>query len=212
MDIVKKEENTPAVMYQNAVNIGTEEITQEDINTPILKIVQPTSQDIEGKKEGAFYRTELKEQFDSVEVNLIYVSTAEVLNYNKTAKEKVKIYFGFYRGTNEPFKMYLRGWGLASHRDFQTEVMSIKNTYEVPMLALTVELTTEKQTGTISDTGKPYSIYKPIFTVLKEKDNKPVIEMNSERISFLVEAVNKFNQIVETSDNDDKQNEIDVPF
>ena len=207
MKSVAKTDNQ--IMYQNAVNIGTEEITQEDLNTPILKIVQSTSQDIENKKDGSFYRTDLKEQFDTVKVNLVYVSTIENDNYNKTAKEKVKVYFGFYAGTNEPFKMYLRGWGIAGHRDFQTEVMSIKNKYQIPMLSLTVNLKTEKQTGTIQDTGKPYTIFKPIFEIEKN-ENEPVIEMKTDRISFLVEASNRFREISLTSVNDEAQNEVPV--
>ena len=196
-------------LYENKVGVGTEEISQEDLNTPILKIIQTNTQNIENKQEGFFYRSDTREQVESVDVNLVYVSTLEVENYNKTGKEKVKVYFGFYGGTNEPFKMYIRGWGLASHRNFQTEVAGVKTKLGVPMLALTVHLTTEKQSGTIADTGKPYTVYKPIFTVLKD-DQGLIIEKTPERVNFLLEAVARFRAISFTSQTDDKQNAVEA--
>lgn len=137
----------------------------------------------------------------------MYVSTLEVDNYNKTAKEKVKIYYGFFKGTNDPFKMYVRGWGLQKHRQFQSEVLYIKNKYRVPMLALSIKFTTEEQTGTVKDTGKPYITYKPVFNIQKE-NNKPMFEKGDKRITFLIDAAHRFREISLTSENDYKQNEI----
>ena len=195
-------------------SIGTENITTEDINTPVLKILQPTTQGIDNKKDGVYYRSDTKQQYEGVDVNLVYVTTTQVENYNKTGIEKVKMYYGFYFGTNEPFRMYIRGWGLAAHRDFQTEVMGIKNKLKIPMLALTIQLTTEKQSGTIADTGKPYTIYKPVFNVVKDKDNNPLIESDNQRVKFLVESAARFANISTPSINDVAQNvnPEDIPF
>ena len=88
------------------------------------------------------------------------------------------------------------------------------------MLALTVEISTTKQTGTIGDTGKPYTTYKPVFTIVGD-GKEPTIEMDSGRISFLVEAAGRFREIALTSSvNDEEQNDIsgktqpkeDIPF
>ena len=205
---INKKTSAVTAMYQNAAAIGTEEMTQSDMNTPILKIIQPNTQNIENKIDGSFYRSDTRETLDSVKVNLVYVTTKEVENYNKNGMETVKIYFGFYAGTQEPFKMYCRGWAMAGHRAFQTEIAHIKHKYNVPMLALTVELTTVKQMGTIADTGKPYTTYKPVFSVI-EIEGQPGIEMDSERISFLVEAADRFKGVASTSSaNDEEQNEI----
>lgn len=216
--IATKNDNqlAPNDLYPNP-NIGTENVGTEDINTPILKIVQPTTQGVEANKAGFYFRSDTNGYLDSVAVNLVYVTTEEGENYNKTGTEKYKVYYGFYSGTNEPFKMYVRGWGLASHRDFQTEIMQIKNKYNLPMLALEVTLTTEKQQGTIQDTGKPYTIYKPVFTVTKDTEGKPFVELDKERADFLVEASDRFAKMSTPTINDklqngDEVNPEDIPF
>ncbi len=201
-----------ALALSDIADVGTEEMGQEDMNTPILKIIQPGTQDIEDKKEGQYYRSDTKETVDNPLVNLVYVSTLEVENFNKTGIEKVKVYYGFYEGTNEPFKMFVRGWGLAGHRDFQSEVGMIKGKYKIPMLALKVSLSTEKQQGKIPDTGKQYTSYKLQCKIAKDSANKPVVESDPERIAFLVEAVQRFKQAaLVTSVNDDKANEVEQP-
>ena len=215
--VAKKEDGEVAVasMYQNSVNIGTEEVGQQDLNTPTLKVIQNNTQGILGKTDGWYYRSDTKEQIDEVSVNLVYVTTQEMEDYEKKGTEQVKIYFGFYAGTNEPFKMFCRGWALGAHRAFQTQVARIKGKFQVPMLALTVNLTSEEQQGTIPDSNKPYLVYKPVFTILKTDDGKmPQVEMNPERISFLVESAKRFREVSsgvgsKLSENDIEQNESD---
>lgn len=219
-DLTKNENQVvPQGLYKD-VNIGTESVTPEDLNTPVLKIMQPTTQGIDDMQIGAFYRTDTKQQYKELDVNLVAVSSQTMENYNKTGMENVKVYYGFFAGTNEPFKMYVRGWGLGSHREFQTEVLALKNKYNVPMLALTVALKTEKRQGTIQDTGKPYTIYSPVFDIVKFDDGVPVVEADPKRVDFLLEAADRFSRLPQ-SDNDYEQNTIpedekvnpeDVPF
>lgn len=188
-------------MYAGTVDVGTEEMSSEDMNTPILKIIQSNTQGIDAKREGWFYRSDTKQQLEEVDVNFVHVTTVEVENYNKTGMEKVKVYFGFYDGTNEPFKMFVRGWSLAGHREFQSEVGLIKNKFKVPMFALHVTLSTEPKSGNLEN-GKSYSTHKLVATIQKDpKDSlriKPLVEMNSERISFLFEAASRFKQVAKT--------------
>ncbi len=192
----------------NMVNIGTEEVTQEDLNTPILKIIQSNTQDIADKKEGWFYRSDTQETLENVLVNLVYVTTIETENFNKTGQEKVKMYFGFYEGTNEPFKMYVRGWSLNGHRSFQSEVGMIKGKYQLPMFVLKVNLSTEKQQGTIKETGNPYTTYKLRFEIAKDTTGIPNIEQDVDRRKFLFDSVQKFKEVaLVTSLNDEAQNE-----
>lgn len=201
----------PQGLYPD-VNIGTENITTEDVNTPILKIVQKTTEGAEDMKLGSYLRSDTNEQLEEVPVNLVYVTTEQGENYNKTGIEYYKVYYGFYSGTNEPFKLYVRGWGLVSHRDFQTEVLAIKNKYQLPMLALEITLRTEKQQGTIKDTGKPYTTYKPVFEITKDTGGVPFVETNKERVNFLIEATRRFSQMQSSSyqtDNDEKMNDAD---
>jgi len=219
-DLAKNENQVvPANLYKD-VNIGTESITPEDLNTPVLKIMQPTTQGVDDMQIGAFYRTDTKQQYKEVDVNLVAVSSETVENFNKTGMENVKVYYGFFAGTNEPFKMYLRGWGLGAHRQFQTEVLSLKNKFNVPMLALTVSLKTEKQQGQL-ESGKPYTIYKPVFDIVKFEDGIPVVEIDKKRVEFLLEAAQRFSTLPQ-SDHDYEQNDAsgvsdevnpdDIPF
>ena len=210
-----EESNTAlTLLYGGSVNIGTEEMGSEDLNTPILKIIQSNTQGIEYKQEGFFYRSDTNQTLESVKVNLIYVTTQELENYNKTGLEKVKVYYGVYDGTFEPFKMFLRGWNLASHRDFQGEVSMIKRKHQVPMLALSVNLTTDKQAGTIADTGKPYTIYKIKFNIDKEdvEGNPPVVQEDSDRVKFLLGAYEKCKSVVSRGSDRDQQQSDREPF
>ena len=219
-DLTKNENQVvPANLYKNA-NVGTESVTPEDLNTPVIKIMQPTTQGIDDMQIGAFYRTDTKQQYKELDVNFVAVSSLTVENFNKTGMENVKVYYGFYAGTNEPFKMYLRGWGLGTHRQFQTEVLGFKNKYNIPMLALTVTLKTEKQQGTLEG-GKPYTIYKPVFDIVKFEDGTPVVEIDPKRVDFLLEAADRFSNLPQ-SENDYEQNDVtgtpnevkneDIPF
>lgn len=200
-------------MLRETVNAGTEEVTQEDLNTPSLKLIQATTKDILGKTDGWYYRNDTKQQIDVVDVNLVYVTTIEGDNFNNSGVEKKKIYFGFYDETNEPFKFYVRGWGLSEHRKFQTEVLSLKNKYRIPMFSLKVKLSSELQSGTKVENGKSldYQVYKPVFTILKNPENgKPMVEQNPDRIEFLFNSIGKFKVVAmaKESENDEEVNEV----
>lgn len=217
VDSPKESSLAVADMYKGVEKAGTEEISQEDLNTPTLKIVQQLTSDVENKKEGSLYRSDTGEQADHFDVNLVYVTTQEMDNYNKTAKEKVKVYFGYFAGTNEPFRMYIRGWSLANHRAFQTQVSVFQRKFKTPMFALTVRLATEKQEGNIKESGKPYKTYKMTFTPLLDARDQtgqmPQIEMNPDRIGFLFETVQRFKEAaLVTSPSDDAQNGEDLPW
>lgn len=216
--LAETEKNTLAErdMYAGTIDVGTEEMTQEDMNTPILKIIQSNTQDIENKHEGWFYRSDTKQQLETVDVNLVYVTTVEVENYNRTGMEKVKVYFGFYEGTTEPFKMFVRGWSLAGHREFQSEVGLMKNKFKVPMFGLHVTLSTEEKAGTLEN-GKSYKTNKLVFTIQKDpKDKtgiKPLIEMNADRIGFLFEAASRFKNVAaKQKESGEMEQGEDLPF
>lgn len=205
----------PAEIYANAVNAGTEEITQEDLNTPILSINQPTTQELAGRTLGYFHRSDTNRDYKEIDSNLVYVTTIEQEKYNKDGIEKVKVYYGFYAGTNEPFKLYVRGYSLQAHRAFQSEIARIKRIYAVPMFALTVRLTTEEKKGTIKESNKPFSVFMmKEFKVLEEAESKkPLIEMDPNRISFLFEALNRFKAVNTISNENDRiQNSEPLPW
>lgn len=193
----------------NYANAGTEEINQEDLNTPTLKVVQDNTKNLPDKIVGHFYRSETGEQFPEVYVNFVAVTTKEQENYNKDGMEKVKIYFGFYQGTNEPFKFYMRGAALGTHRKFQSELMTYKNRLKIPMFALTVRLSTTQATGK-TQKGVEYDVRRPVFTIVKN-GNQPVIERDPERINFLLEAVDRFKAQAQTVEVEEEGKE-GMPF
>lgn len=211
-NIEKKEESTLSIsdMYKRSVDIGTETMSPEDMNTPVLKIIQPNTQNIDNKKDGFYYRGDQRVQLEYVPVNLVSVASNEVENYNKDGFEKIKIYYGFYAGTAEPFKMFVRGWGLSAHRDFQTEVNAIKKGYGLPMLALTIILKTEKVNGTMQDSGKPYTTYKPVFSIEKDENGVPIAEEDPDRMRFLIEAARRFAILQDQTENDKKQSDAGI--
>lgn len=187
---------------KDIVNVGTEDISQEDLNTPILKIIQSTTQDLDLSELGKLYRSDTQQYVDTIDVNLVCLTTEENENYNKTAVEKVKVYYGFYAGTTQPFKLYIRGWSIGAHRYFQTEIQNIKNKFKIPMFALTINISTDEQKGTMKDSGKPYTTFKYHFDILKDPEDasgqKPLIELNKERQGFLFEAALRFKEMATT--------------
>lgn len=217
-EVAKKEPVSLTNLYGSNVNLGTEEVGIQDVNTPTLKVVQATSTNINAPRLGSLYRTDMQEQMDDAYVNFVYVTTRESENYNRTAKEIQKIYFGFFTGTKEPFKMFLRGWGVSAHRALQTQIAHIKSKYKVPMLALTIRVSTRPQEGVITSEdgrGKPYRVYAPVFTIEKTESGTPYIEENPERIAFLIEAASKFKGLamsdVELSESEHDEDQNDIP-
>lgn len=208
MQIANKEQavNSLAVASElygtKYANAGTEEVSQDDINTPVLKLIQDSTKNLPDKKVGWFHRSDTGEQLETVDVNFVYVTTKEGLNYKKNAMEKYKVYFGFYTGNKEPFKMFIRGKSLASHRQLQSEILSYKNRHNLPMFALTVRLSSRQEIGTAKD-GSGYDIRQIIFTILKDENGTPIIETDPNRVGFLLEAVERFKGVAEDTTMED---------
>jgi hypothetical protein len=193
VDVDNELSNLYGPKYANA---GTEEINQEDLNTPTLKVVQDNTKNLPDKRVGYYFRSDTGEQLPEVYVNFVSVTTKEQENYNKDGIEKVKVYFGFYQGTNEPFKFYMRGAALGTHRKFQSELVTYKNRMKIPMFALTVRLSTTQVTGK-TEKGVEYDVRRPVFDVVKTT-GKPEVERDPDRIGFLLEAVERFKQQAQT--------------
>lgn len=177
---------------ENFKNAGTEEMDQSDLNTPWLILMQSNT-DIEGRIPGSYYRSDTKEMMESVSVNFVYVTNKVKNNEKKNIDEQYKEYYGFFQGTNEPFRMKMKGWGMGAHKELQTEIAVYKTKFNIPMFALTVELTSERKEGQTKE-GKEYKIYKIVCSLLKD-GQLPVIEENPDRIGFLLEAVERFKKI-----------------
>lgn len=190
-------------LYGNSFkNAGTEEIDQSDLNTPSLILMQSNT-DIEDRIPGSYYRSDTKQMMKTVCVNFVYVTNKVKHNEKKNIDEPYKEYYGFFAGTNEPFRMKMKGWGLGAHRELQTEVSVYKSKLGVPMFALTVEISSERKEG-ITKKGEEYKIYKIICDI--HKDGKlPVIENDPDRVGFLLESIDKFKKFnpIENSEEED---------
>ena len=199
----------PSDFLKDSVNAGTEEVNQSDLNTPTLRIIQKTSEiDLEDKKTGWFYRKDTGTQHESVDVHLVYVTTRITDNFAKTSQETQKIYYGFYKGTKEPFKLYIRGWSMQGHREFQSEVALIKGRYRMPMYSLTVRLTTKEVQGTQKDSGKAYTTSRLVFNIEKDDEGKPSCTMDLEYADFLYASIDKFKQVAMIGEEEESENDV----
>lgn len=196
-DSIAESEKNALAIYGESVNLGTEQISQEDINLPTLKIIQSNTTDITNKIDGYFYRSDTQEQLKEVEVTFVYVDKKEVDNYTATGKDQVRIYYGFYSNTKEPFRFFIRtkSWSIQAHRDFQSFVAMVKGKYKVPMFALTVRLSTTPQQGILPDSNKPYTVHRLLITPLRDEKGMPLIEKDSLRIGFLADSIQKFREV-----------------
>lgn len=206
-DKIQKQDTELATLYTSDIaKAGTEEMGQEDLNIPYLILLQDNTKIPEiktTKKTGYYYRTDTTEQIELVEVNFVYVTTEEKKD-EKTGLMKIKkAYFGFYKGTTEPFKLRMSGWGLAAHKQLQTEVAMYQQRFNTPMFALTVKLTSENQQG-VTKKGDKYDVEKIICEIIRDPQDqtKPLIEKNPERINFLYESIDRFKKVAPLSNDD----------
>lgn len=184
-----------ASIFKSDVVAGTEDIGVDDINTPQLKLVQSNKRPElgSGKKaeDGYFFRTDTREQMETVDVTMLVVRKVYTLNYKKDGNERQHIYFGTYSGVVEPFRMFCRGWSLNGSREFLTEVRQIQRNLSLPMYALKVRLSSVPRVGTTKD-GAEYSVYSTVMTIVKDESGKPLFETDTERIEMLRRFVERF--------------------
>ena len=188
-----------AAMYKDDVGAGTEDIGVDDLNIPQLKLVQSNKRiDLpNGKRaeDGFYFRTDTKEQMEYVDVILLVVRKVYTLNFKKDGTERQHIYFGVYEGSNEPFRMFCRGWSLAGSREFLTEVKTIQGKYRLPMYALKLRLSSMPRSGTMKE-GGDYAVFSTVFSILKDEETgAPMAEDRAERVEVLRRFVERFGAI-----------------
>ncbi len=194
--------NDISVLYGRKIaKLGREEMGSEDFNIPYLILLQTGTDipELRGKsKTGYYYRSDTAEQIEKPLVTFVYVTNEERYNDKKKLTLKNKAYFGFYQNTQEPFKLRMSGFGFAAHKQLQTELSMYENRYEVPMFALTVELSSENKSGVTKD-GEKYNVEKIVCSIVKNEDGTPNIELDPARIGFLAESIDRFKQVAPSS-------------
>jgi len=185
-----------ATIFRNDVVIGTEDIGVDDLNIPQLKIVQPNKRiDLaNGKRaeDGYLYRTDTREQMPYADVTLLVVRKVYTQNYKKDGMERQHIYFGVYDDTNDPFRMFSRGWSLEGSRAFMTEVKAIQKKFYYPMYALKVRVSTQPKSGVTKDNAE-YAVFSSVFSILKDEETgEPMVEFREDRVQELRKFAEKF--------------------
>jgi hypothetical protein len=131
--------------YKENARVGTENVTQEDLPMPMLKLVQRTS-DLElangGRPAfGKFYYTANKQEYDTFPCYFLGFSKFEQVTFNtKGLSDDKKIYETVYRFTGVsadlrlPYQLVCRGAALNQAKNFLGNVVASKK----PMFALPV--------------------------------------------------------------------------
>ena len=184
-----------AKTYRDDANVGSEEVSTEDVNIPGLKLIQKTSEpDLpEEKILGHYYRTDTQTQHKEVMVNIVCFKKTWGENFNKTGQERKYILFGSYEGSSEVFRLFLRGgWALGAARQFLTEFKMIQSKHRLPMYALKVKLASKEEQGTIKETGRAYTTFRPVINITRDENGNPNVERDLGRAKWLKETATKF--------------------
>ena len=131
----------PDDYFSNNANVGLEDMTAEDIPTPVLTLIQSTSRvrDEENRPytPGMFYYKTTKSAAKELHVSILVATKQMLKSFNDdSATERVYILLGAIMPKYLPFKMFLRGYGAGAARQFIGEVKALRR----PMYSLNVKL------------------------------------------------------------------------
>lgn len=175
-------------MYQDNAKVGAENLAGE---SPLLKVHalnKSKSELADGKEpnDGWFFYKPTGEQFESPIVHILSISQGfRAPSLEEGKKDQFnQIVGGVLVDDNEdykPFIMYFSGLKLRHLWDFSKELGKYTRgrPLSIPMFALSVKLTSEKQT---TDYGKVWVVN---FEVLKSEDNFPVLITDTGRFQVL---------------------------
>lgn len=140
--------------------LGLEEMTQEDMPTPTLMLIQNNSTlvDDNGRPypRGKFLYKGTKELYDEVSCSLLSFTKKDMPSFSdKEILERTYVFLGVLEPTLRPFILYLRSTGIGAAKQFLGEVVA----RNVPMYSLQVKLSSE------SVKGEKGTYYKIKFTV-----------------------------------------------
>jgi len=185
---------------------GTEDMGESG-GLPMLKITSSMSKEnilTNGNMAtvGRIYHTELKQEFDELEVNFTYVGQFELPDYVTQEPKMTYVLGGVLKSDNSPFIMFAKGFSLQNMWSFSGEITNIRNRFKLPMYCLNVTLGTAK---------RPHDKYKTVdvwnWKIQRDENTAPVIEQDPGRISFLKDSVaifkDKVKQIIKAEDNND---------
>lgn len=141
--------------FHDNARVGLEDLTPDDLPTPVLKIVNSEVLKADGQtpvRYGHFYYPALDADMETVTCTfLTYVKQMQPVYMKPEIQEKVYVIMGAIDSTSgfKPFKMYLRGGNVGAFKKFLGQVTA----RNYPMYSLKLELASEKRT---SQEGKTY--------------------------------------------------------
>jgi len=188
-----------AEIFHNNADIGTKQVSSEDVEIPSLRLIQKTSEleitGAEPAKLGYLYRSDSMVQRKEMLVNILCFKKVWADNFNRTAEERKHIYFGVFLGSSDIFRMYLRGWSLTGSRKFLSEVKRMQSKFKLPMYALQVRLSGKEEHGVIKETSQPYTTFSMVMTVVKNAGGMPLVEEDPGRAAWLKEMALNFESL-----------------
>jgi hypothetical protein len=135
-----------AYMAKNR-SLGIVGISQDDLLTPILKVVQPTSKDrdVNGApfKPGLLLYKATGATFETLDIGMLAVTKGTSQSYDKTTEQSKFIFLGVTVPEMMPFKMYAQGSQYYEARKFLTQIRMTKK----PMYTQNVHVVVEKMSN-----------------------------------------------------------------
>jgi hypothetical protein len=158
---------------------------------PQLKLTHKQSENelMDGNlaRPGKYYHTATKEQYDDLQVNLLYIKKTEMMRFDKSGTQLTYIVGGIIREKNVPFIMYVKGISLGQLFEYMKKINEYMSHPDmpIPMYALVTRLSTV-------DRDSKYGKVKAMnFEVVKNDKNQPVIETDMKTITMFKEGIPK---------------------
>jgi len=204
LDIVR---NDPALakMYGDNARVGSENLGGD---LPILKVQttgkSSTNELPDGREpeDGYFFYVPKQMQFKELTAHILTISRgyyAEGMEIDRATGKKKSVWNQIMGGVitndgiNMPFVMYVTGKKLQPMWDFGKAAGKYTRAkpVSIPMFALTVKLTTEKQ---VNSFGKSWIIG---FEIVKQEDGFPILVTDAGKFQFLLDMVDVLKETIE---------------
>ena len=192
-----------AEMYNNNSQVGAENLSGSSPTLSVFAAGKSQTRLADGTKpnDGYFYYKPTQEQFENLEVHILSISRGFYAKGMTQADGTTPMVFnqlvsGMFISEDEkltPFIMYLTGKKLQPMWDFGKEANKYIHSkpFGIPMFALRLKLTTSEEKNNF---GMSWVIK---FEIMKNEDGSPILINDPEKFTFLKNAVESGQQVVE---------------
>lgn len=201
-------------MFQADAQMGLEDAGDTG-STPMLVMLSSQSaaikedeKDASGNdlKIGRFFHTGTRIQYDSPEVNILYIKEAYLPKFQKPDETALNyVIGGIVRDDSKaPFIMYIKGMSLSSFFEFKTDVARVTGNKQqpIPLYALIVKMTKEVKES--KGFGKVNAVK---LAIVRSENGFPMVETDKDTIMWLKDGYarvkSSINSLVEKRDEDE---------